>query len=419
MHSDRVVTRRPITPGRVILAMFLVTGGMVYQRVASAQLNLTTGLLLLAAAWTGLFLLAETVSAALPALRHRLRWLAAAVGVLAFGTEIGLRVGAPSLRTYFEQSGETSYRTQAPRSGPTWFQLPPPNRTVSWTTAEFVHSRKTNSLGLSEREVPVAKAEREFRIVALGDAMTEGVGTDYETAWVKTMERALGSHVPGRVVTTLNAGASGSDIFYDYVLLREKLVRYAPDVVIVTLNTNSVENVMLRGGMERFQSDGTFRSPRQLPWWEWVYGVSFMTRFAVHNGLGYDNVFMKRSQLDAERQRAVEQIRSLMPTLGALASERGFRLVVVCQPTSGDVEARAYRYNLQSLVDDLRTRGDVRMIDVLARWLPDASSDRLLRWYWPTAGHLNREGHAAMAATIVAGLIDQEIVGDEGPPPLR
>jgi lysophospholipase L1-like esterase len=413
MASER---SRRVSPAWLILVLVgLAIGWTVYRRVTSAELDLTTGLLLIAAAWVGLLLLAELASMAGPlaAYRDRLRLLVVTVGLLTLGSELFLRLHVRWLRTYFEQSGETTYRSLSQHTGPTWFHLHPPTHDLTWTSANFVHTRRTNDLGLSERTVPLEKTEREFRIVALGDSGTEGVGTDYESTWVKVLERRLADQLPGRVVTALNAGISGSDVFFEYMLLKEKLVKYAPDLVIVAVNTTDVEDVMLRGGMERFQPDGTFRSPQAPPWWEWLYGVSFMTRLVVHGGLGYNRLFIKRGREEIEQREAVEKIRSLLPAFGELASEHGFRIVIVFQPTSGDAANQAYAYNFQSLIGDLRQRPGIDVIDVLARWSAagDGSADKWLRWYWPVDGHHNRSGYAVLGSTIGEGLIELGIGG--------
>jgi lysophospholipase L1-like esterase len=408
MASER--SRRVWWAWSVLALVGLAIGWTVYRRVASAELNLTTGLLLIAVAWVGLFLLAELASMAGPlaAYRHRLRLLVVTVGVLAVGSELLLRSYVPQLRTYFEHSGETTYRSLSHHTGPTWFHVHPANHDLTWTTADFVHARRTNDLGLSERSIPLEKKDREFRIVALGDSGTEGVGTDYESTWVKVLERRLADQLPDRIVTALNAGISGSDVFFEYTLLKEKLVNYAPDLVIVAVNTTDVEDVMLRGGMERFQPDGTFRSPHAPPSWEWLYGVSFMTRLVVHGGLGYDRLFIKRRRQEVAQRQAVEKIRSLIPAFGELASKHRFRSVIVFHPTSGDVANQRYAYDFQSLIAGLRQRPGIDVIDVLARWsaASDASADRWLRWYWPTDGHHNIQGYAVLGATIGDGLIE-------------
>lgn len=393
----------------ILLLAGVVLGLVAYYRVASGALNLTTGLLLIGAVWVGLFLLVELASMARPiaAYRNRLRLLAITVGVLALGSELFLRFSDPSLRTYFEQNGETAYRSLSQSTGPMWFHVYSANIDMTRTTADFVYTRHTNDLGLSERNIAREKTEREYRIIALGDSFTEGVGVDYQSSWVKVMERKLADKLPGRVVTAMNAGISGSDIFFEYILLKEKLAEYAPDLVLVAVNTSDVQDVVLRGGMERFQPDGTYRSPRQPPWWEWLYGVSFVTRLIVHGGLGYDRLFIQSSQQEIMQRDAVEKIRALMPAFGELASEHRFRLVFVFHPMTGDILTGSYDYGFDSLIGEARQRG-LDVIDVRARWpaAADGSANWAARWYWPTDGHHNAEGYAIFGAAVVDGLIE-------------
>jgi lysophospholipase L1-like esterase len=396
----------------------LALGWVAYNRVTSGALNFITFLVLMSAACVGLFLLADLVSVGrLSAYRHRLRLLAVTLGLLALGTELVLRFSVPSLRTYFERNGETTYRTLSRNTGATWFHLYDPDEDVTWTTADFVHARRTNELGLSEAPMKLEKAPREYRIVALGDSFTEGVGADYQSSWVKVMERALAARLPERVVTTLNAGISGSDVFFEYMLLKEKLVAYSPDLVIVAVNNSDVADVMLRGGMERFQPDGTYRSPREPPWWEWLYGTSFVARLVVHSGLGYDYLFIERSRQDIEQREAVDNIRSLIPAFAELASEYHFRLLVVLQPTRNDARDRVYGYDLGRLITDLRQGAGFEWVDVLARWSAAGhpTHEEWLAWYWPTDEHHTPRGYAVLGSTIVEALLESGSSAEAAP----
>jgi lysophospholipase L1-like esterase len=392
----------------------LALAGTVYYRVTGAQLNLATGLLLIVTVWVWLLLLVElaSVTPRVSAYKRRLQVLVLTLGVLVVGTELLLRSTTPTLKTYFERNGETTYRSLLFNTGPTWFHTHVKNIDLTWTTADFVHSRRTNDLGLSERNLSREKTDREYRIIALGDSFTEGVGTDYESSWVKAMERRLAQQMPDRKVTTINAGISGSDVFFEYMLLREKLVTYAPDLVIVAVNASDIDDVILRGGMDRFQADGTSRSPRPPPRWEWLYGISYVTRLVVHGGLGYNHLFMKRSRSEIDRREAAEKIRSLMPAFADVASKHGFRLVVVFQPTGGDISFKSFG-ELQRVLDDLQRRGGIDVIDVMARWSAEGrlSPDEWPKLYWPTDGHHNQKGYALLGMTIADALLELESEG--------
>ena len=396
-------------------AVGLALAWMVRARVADGALDLTTGLLLMGAAWIGLFLLVEWTQAlwgVSAQARSRMRLTLVTTVLLVVGLELFARFGLGTYTTYFERNGATVYSSISEHTGPSWFHIYSPDVDVTWTTADFVHVRRTNSLGLSEREIPVEKPVDEYRIVVLGDSYTEGVGADYETTWVKVMESALAAHWPDRRIITYNAGISGSDPLFAYMLLREKLVAYAPNLVLAAVNTTDVEDILLRGGMERFQPDGTYLSPRTPPSWEWLYGVSYLSRHVVHDILGYDRFFISRSQQEPDRRRAVEEIYAAVPAFAELGLEHEFRFATVFHPNGEEIVNGAYSYDFDAIIDALRTEARIEVIDMMPHWrdhLRDTGRDQA-EFFWPTDGHHTPEGYGVMGRAIASDLVALELV---------
>lgn len=383
---------------------------MVRVRVADGALNLTTGLLLVGAAGIGLFLLVELTQGVLgtsgPA-RSRMRVTLVTTGLLIFGLELFVRFGTGTYATYFERNGETVYSSVSDHTGPSWFHTYSPDTDAMWTTADFVHVRRTNSLGLSEREIPLEKPDDEYRIVVLGDSFTEGVGADYEESWVKVMESVLAASWPDRQITAYNAGISGSDPLFAYMLLREKLVAYAPNLVLVAVNATDVNDILLRGGMERFQPDGTYLSPRMPPSWEWLYGVSYLSRHVVHDILGYNRLLIARSQQEPGLRLAVEEIHAVVSAFAALGLEHGFQFATVFHPMGGEILNGAYGYDFEATIDASRTEGGAKVIDMLSHWrdhLRDTGRDQA-EFFWPTDGHHTPEGYDVMGRAIAGDLV--------------
>src|SRR5262249_26956836 len=139
------------------------------------------------------------------------------VFTLLTGIELLLRFGLGWGQTYTEANGTAFYvpLRHTTRREPMWVHRP--DTEVYDRRREFEHRRRANSLGLSEVEIPVRRESGEYRIVALGDSYTEGVGAPYESTWVRVMERTLRTRLPGRRVTAVNAGVAGSDPCLEYV----------------------------------------------------------------------------------------------------------------------------------------------------------------------------------------------------------
>jgi lysophospholipase L1-like esterase len=63
----------------------------------------------------------------------------------------------------------------------------------------------------------------------------------------------------------MNAGICGSDPCYDFMQLKDHLLAYQPDMIIQMISTNDAStDLQLRGGLERFQADGTVKYRKHL-----------------------------------------------------------------------------------------------------------------------------------------------------------
>lgn len=369
-------------------------------RVAAEHLDVWTFWCLLGALTLGV----ATLAAVLPMRRRTRMGVSAALivsSVMLGAGELAFRAWPGNYATYLERNEGRSYELQYHHTSPARHHVFSANTSYTTPREEFSFPRTTNSLGLPEREVPVEKAADEFRLLALGDSYTEGVGTAYEGTWLKAVERQAASAMPGRTVTSFNAGVSGSDPWYGLVLLEDTLLRYRPDVVFVAINASDVNDVIIRGGRERFGADGVTR-PRPTPWWEWVYGVSFLGRHVVHDVLGYNSLFIKESRWQDARREAGGQLVEAVRAFQALAARERFRLVVVIHPDKLEASRARYERGFAAFVADVKALPGLDVVDVLERWtasgvLTPATAASL---YWPIDGHNTPDGYAAFGRAV-------------------
>jgi hypothetical protein len=85
---------------------------------------------------------------------------------------------------------------------------------------------RINSKGIRDEEVPHAKPDGEFRIVAIGDSRTFGFGVSMEEHFTTHLERALED------VQVVNLGVMGFGVDQALLYLRSEGFRYEPDLVI-------------------------------------------------------------------------------------------------------------------------------------------------------------------------------------------
>jgi len=331
--------------------------------------------------------------------------LAAASGlIMIIGVELFLRYGLGTYATYGERNGSRVYKSIYAYKNPTWYHLYQSNSTETWVRTEFTHTRRINALGLADRDVPVAKNPGEYRIIALGDSFTEGVGATSEETWVRVLERQVRAAPGGEAVGVMNAGISASDLLFEYVLLRDRLRPYQPDLVIVALNNSDITDVITRGGMERFRADGTVQG-RPGPAWDGLYGISYITRHIVHDVFGYSWLLLRPAGRAAAEGAAAETLRSTLTAIGSLCADLGARFLVAFHPH--EYEVRDGRYQPEAfdrLVDEVTAAQPVPAVDLLELYQRGGrvTAGNARDFYWPLDIHHNARGYALMGEMIAA-----------------
>lgn len=385
---------------RLLVSFSLVVSGAVAWLLFEGESSANTGLLFLLSVGSWFAVAAHLIIRA----RRMSPKVILAVGssvVMLIGLELFLRYGLGTHATYGEQNGSRTYRSIYTYDNPTWFHKYQPNVTERWVKTEFTHERRTNSLGLADREVPVAKSGDEYRVIALGDSFTEGVGGSIDETWVSVFERQV--HAPaGRTVRAMNAGVSGSDLLFEYVLLRDQLRPYKPNLVIVAVNNSDVVDVITRGGMERFLPNGKVQG-RRGPAWDWLYGISYITRYVVHDVLGYSWLLMRpATRADAETA-AAGTLRSTLTAMSRLSADLGAGFLLVFHPHEYEVRAGTYQPPaFARLVEEVTAARDMQAVDLLQVYAREGTLTpaNANGFYWPIDFHHNARGYALMGRMI-------------------
>ena len=223
-------------------------------------------------------------SGALP--RWRKALFAIAVPVLLFGgLELGIRLAVwtqlirePAIRSLREAWESDGWRA---------------DRILGWGLLKNGQIPKywvehTNSLGLRDEEIPLAKGAGEFRVLNIGDSTTFGYGVEAAATYSDRLEESLRRRTR-RSVQVINAGVPGFSSCQCLLYLRHFGLDLAPDVVIVLTNYNDRRAVPPHGQPD---SPAYFRSLyRQLRLRE-VMNHSMLYRMLEHRAndsfsLGY------------------------------------------------------------------------------------------------------------------------------------
>jgi hypothetical protein len=265
-------------------------------------------------------------------------------------------------------------------------------------TDEYCYRRTINSLGLSDIEHPKEKAPGEYRIIGLGDSYTEGDGADKDSTWLKQLERSFSERCPGKHVTFMNAGVCGSDPCYEYILLRDKLLVYKPDLVILAVNGSEIDDLCVRGGMSRFQPGNQIRF-NDPPTIEPIYAMSHLSRLLFER-MKYDEFLIRKRFKSPLIKEVKNEIYNSLMLFKDLSVKNNFKLLVVYHPFKNEIEDNSMV--LQDVLDKQQQGRDIESFNMLDYYRSVEHIDRssVASYFWQHDGHHNANGYAAFARGI-------------------
>ncbi|MCK9612239.1 MAG: hypothetical protein WC401_02410 [Bacteroidales bacterium] len=272
--------------------------------------------------------------------------------------------------------------------------------------AEYCYMRMINTEKLSDREHSIIKSENEFRIIGVGDSFTEGDGAHADSTWLKFLERGLMKYPIRKQLTFMNAGVCGSDPFYSYILVKEKLMKYKPDMVILPVNISDITDIHIRGGIDRFRPDGTVVF-NKAPWWEPVYASLRISRL-LFAALGYDALLCSKTKENYEADK--EKIMEAVVLFNELAKKNDFIFIVAFHPLKGEINSKMMA--LEDVCEKLHNKipdGVLNMMDYFIVYEgigPSNSSE----YYWTEDGHHNAKGYELFARGVEWKLKEMGII---------
>jgi lysophospholipase L1-like esterase len=115
---------------------------------------------------------------------------------------------------------------------------------------------RTNSLGLHDREYPAQKPAGVFRILLLGDSMTEGGGLALEATVAKQAEAMLNAGACRSPVEVVNGGVASYSPILQYLFLDALAPSLEPDLVVVNFDMTDVHDDFIRTAVAKLRPDG-------------------------------------------------------------------------------------------------------------------------------------------------------------------
>ncbi|MDD3740013.1 MAG: GDSL-type esterase/lipase family protein [Bacteroidales bacterium] len=260
--------------------------------------------------------------------------------------------------------------------------------------SEFTYEMRYNNDGLRDIDHLLEKQKDEVRIVCLGNSFTEGIGAPYDSTWPKLLEDKL-KKVCNKQVTVFNAGISGSDPFFSYMLLKERMLKYKPDIVLVALQVTDFNFYRFRGGFERFTENGVhYRKP---PVYEKIYAVSYVFRFLLNDVMGYKKKYLQsKEDYNKDSIQANIDIENCIYQYYQLSLQEDFKLAIVF------IDSR-YNSRYAYLIDKFKKDRNLTVIDLIDynKNIENLTFEDLESYFWKIDMHCNSNGYKLISKGIV------------------
>jgi len=237
-----------------------------------------------------------------------------------------------------------------------------PNQILNPHNDDYSYPRAINELGI--RDKPITPKQKQFtRIVITGDSYTEGLGAPYDSTWPRMLEKNLAQN--GINVEVIDAGRSGSDIFFDYLFYRDILHSLNPDVVVCAMNLTDYTDYIFRGGLERCSANGTtyYKKP---PWYEFIYHYSHLFRAVMIkiNDYPFNGIFVSKKDFMAGWKETTPKFAALLNQYKTEVEKHHAKFIVVLHITPTEIYYPYFlnntnRKNLDELQQQLNKLGVV------------------------------------------------------------
>ncbi len=387
-HSNKAYVTITMSVSALFFSIFL------FHVFVSGKLFLWSGVCLLAFLFTVIILIINKLIKTDLKLKENIMTVIVSVFAGLFLAEILLRLAGVNVSAFEKRFGY--YESVQYQNRIEAYHLRPENTAYILNNSEFEYKRVSNSIGLSGEEINPDKKENEYLILALGDSFTEGDGAHSDSTWLKFFERKIPDN-DSIEFRFINAGVCGSDPVYEYRLLKDKLLDYKPDLVIVSYGYEMTD-MITRGGEERFEK---MKPAVEKHWWHAFYSVSFVCRLVVHNLCGYNDLLLTDAEYKAATEKAISDLKKSLIQFRELAKNNDFELLIVFYPQRAEVDEDRFFFN-SPLVKFADEEG-INNLNLLEyyRDVENITVDNSQEYYWKYDGHNNAAGYEKFANGVL------------------
>lgn len=280
------------------------------------------------------------------------------------------------------------------------FQNYIPNDTLHIDNTEFSYLHYIDKYGFrNSNSVDTLKT---VDILALGDSFTEGLGAPQDSSWPATLARENGW-------TVYNAGVMGSDPVFGSKIVQEDTFYFYPKRVVFAVNYSDITDMVIRGGMERFDGNGGVQY-KPAPWFMPIYKHFHLFRAILHLVFKYDYMFTAPQRREEVLDKALFVLTSTLVDANQYCQQKGIQMYVFVHPIPQEyymnLDRRLNFRKIDTLVDFLQAK-KLRAFNLREGFEEQLKTDS--DWKsasWQLDGHFNGKGYGIMAELIAKAIVD-------------
>jgi len=340
----------------------------------------------------------------------KVRQVLIVVVICLFAMEILLRLSG-AFKTASEKTGR-GYMSSYGEVHTTWYNTHKPNDTLIPPATDFQYQFSTNSIGIRDRDYDYNNTDSVYRILVTGNSYVEGVGAPYDSTWPRLIEKDL--HSRNMKVEVIDAGIAGNDIMYDYVLYRDKLSKYHPNLVIATMNNSDYVYYTFRGGMDRFHEDGMVHY-LAIPWYDFFYHYSHLFRALLAvSQLPIEGAYLSKNGYKTIASQATISFAGVLDKYSKLAAKNDAKFALVIFPKASEIDlndflSRNSRNNFEQL-SRLLAKDNIPNFNIIGSMKNKLGRKEKVDFTYAHDGHYKPFGYSVMAQLTVDSLIRSGII---------
>lgn len=298
--------------------------------------------------------------------------------------------------SYFDYSHIGHYKT-LPKSTQSEYRQP-----------EFNIKIKTNSWGMRNNEISLIPSDTTFRILCLGDSYTEGDGANNGFEYPRQLEKSLNNSFDKRnYVEVINGGKNGSDIIYLEKIFTEQYSKLRPHLVLVAINYTDIEDIIQRGGVERFRQNNTTKF-KKGPSYHKYYQNFHVFRMFVHIILQKDFLFLNKKERKIESLKALRIIEKSMERLNSFCLDNNMEIVFIIHPLPNQYLQKGMLKTpnfisencTQNILHELTQISEFPVYDICVSLSEILGNMEYNTYAWPINGHFNDFGYQIFTEEI-------------------